>query len=144
LTDKAPHIKCSDFLEEDVECFICARIEYSILRSGTKNAGCTLGGRIMNQATEEVITFINHPELDLGTADEMQFLQSPEAIRDRVEELLSQKHDFLHAEEAVALQNRLDEADWQVVVEELQARIHLTSQFFDGDAATHLEGNQSA
>ena len=92
----------------------------------------------MNQTTSDVIEFLNHPELDLGVNPlDIESLQHPELLREKVESLLQPPPAFLESREAGEdLRARLHQADWALVARELRNRLYQTSRFFDEDART--------
>ncbi|HVF09904.1 MAG TPA: hypothetical protein VNA16_03830 [Abditibacteriaceae bacterium] len=89
----------------------------------------------MNQTTQDVIEFLNHPDLDFGVnANDAELLANPELLRDRVHALIADVPAFLTSrEEGEELRGRLGEADWPCIAEEFQARLKLASSFFGRD-----------
>jgi len=89
----------------------------------------------MNQTTQDVITFLNHPELDFGNnATDAELLANPQLLLQRVHDLLEECPDcFTSQEEGENLLARLGEADWPCVADEFQTRLKMASRFFDRD-----------
>ena len=87
----------------------------------------------MNQATEDVIEFLNFPESDFGTTLlDAEIVQDPALLRDRVAALLDvslSSPDSRTMREG--LRGRLDEADWGEVSREMSERVNMASGFFD-------------
>ena len=89
----------------------------------------------MNQTTEQVLEFLNFPDLDFGTNSlDLEMLQEAGLMRDLTLRLLTGP---LPSEEsraaAQALSGHLDEVDWDAVAKEMQTRVDVTSSFFDPD-----------
>ena len=94
----------------------------------------------MNQATQDVIEFLNHPDLDFGQPEDVDMLDNPELLHQKVRVLLDDPPSFLASqEEALNLRHRLHEADWHAVAHEFRTRLSMASGFFDEDAQTHLQ-----
>ncbi len=91
----------------------------------------------MNPTTEEVIQFLNHPELNFGTEEDLLLLADPEAFQAEVARLLQEPHAFIESDQAENLRGRLHEADWARIAEEFRNRVDIAAQFFDPDAQTH-------
>ena len=91
----------------------------------------------MNPTTEEVIEFLNHPELQFGTEEDLLLLADPDSLQEEVARLLQEPHAFLESAHAENLRSRLNEADWQRIAEEFRNRVDIAAQFFDPDAQTH-------
>ena len=87
----------------------------------------------MNQATEDVIEFLNFPESDFGTTPlDAEVIQVPALLRDRVAALLDvslSSPDSRAMREG--LRGRLGEADWAEVSREMSGRVAVTAGFFD-------------
>ena len=87
----------------------------------------------MNQATEDVIEFLNFPESDFGTTPlDAEILQDPALLRERVAALVAETRPSADSHAlAVSLQERMGEADWAAVSGEMQKRLQVTAGFFD-------------
>jgi hypothetical protein len=99
----------------------------------------------MNLTTEEVLEFLNFPDLDLGTNPlDLEMLQTPALTRGLTTRLLSGP---LPSDEsraaALALKGRLDDADWSIISQALRERFRLTDALFDtsGEAGTAYDAN---
>ena len=95
----------------------------------------------MNQTTEEVLEFLNFPDLDFGaTPLDLEMLQEPALMRDLTTRLLTGPLPSDKSRAAAqALDGRLGEANWDTVAREMRARVSLASSFFDPDAQTSQE-----
>jgi hypothetical protein len=91
----------------------------------------------MNSITHEVIEFLNHPELNFGTQEDLLLLADPALLQQEVARLLQEPHAFLDENDAETLRRRLGEADWPQVAEEFRTRVDIAARFFDPDAQTH-------
>jgi hypothetical protein len=91
----------------------------------------------MNSTTEAVIEFLNHPELNFGTEEDLLLLADTDALHAEVARLLHEPHAFLESSQAESLRSRLSEADWTRIAEEFRNRVDIAAQFFDPDAQTH-------
>src|SRR5688500_18371073 len=91
--------------------------------------------RIMNQTTQDVIEFLNCPDLDFGgNATAAELLANPQLLYQRVCDLLEAFPTCLTSREAGEnLRARIDEADWSSIAEEFQTRLKMASRFFDRD-----------
>ena len=91
--------------------------------------------KIMNQTTQDVIKFLNQPDLDFGNnATDAELLGHPEILHQRVHDLLQDCPDcFTSQDEGMDLLTRLNEADWPCVAEEFQTRLKLAAGFFGRD-----------
>jgi len=87
----------------------------------------------MDQTTQDVITFLNFPDLDYGASPtDAEMLQDPGLLRDMVARLV--EGPFPSPESRAAAENlrgRLGEADWEEVSRTQQGRIGIASGFFD-------------
>ena len=97
----------------------------------------------MNPTTEEVLRFLNFPDLDLGTTPlDLDMLQDPLLTRELTTRLLSSP---LPSDEsraaAAALHDRLDDADWDAVSQAMQGRVRLTDALFDTSAEDAAKKN---
>ncbi|MGI4791146.1 MAG: hypothetical protein ACRYFS_20145 [Janthinobacterium lividum] len=92
----------------------------------------------MNQTTEEVLEFLNFPDLDFGTTPlDLEMMQDPALMRDLTIRLLTGPLPSDESRKAAqALSGRLDAVDWDIVAKEMQARVSLASGFFDPDTET--------
>lgn len=94
----------------------------------------------MNQATQDVIEFLNHPDLSFGKeTTDLELLDDPELLRQRVEDLLEEPSAFLQEGESENLRSQLAQADWPSIAQEFRNRMSMTASFFDDDAATHVQ-----
>jgi hypothetical protein len=91
----------------------------------------------MNPTTEEVIEFLNHPELSFGTEEDLLLLADPQAFHQEVDRLLQEPHAFIESVHAENLRSRLSSADWPRIAEEFHNRVEIAARFFDPDAQTH-------
>ena len=87
----------------------------------------------MNQATEKILEFLNFPDLDFGTSPlDLEMLQDPALMRDLTIRLLTGPLPSDESRAAAqALSGKLDEVDWEAVAHEMQARVRLTTGFFN-------------
>jgi len=93
----------------------------------------------MNQATQSVIEFLSHPELNFGTEEDLLLLDEPTELAAEVARLLQNQNAFFDAAQTEELQNQLPQVDWNEVAQEFRNRVQMTARFFDGDAQTHKE-----
>ncbi|HEX8237785.1 MAG TPA: hypothetical protein VF600_17725 [Abditibacteriaceae bacterium] len=91
----------------------------------------------MNPTTEQVIEFLNHPELNFGTEEDLLLLADPDSLHQEVARLLQEPHAFLENNQAETLRSRLNDADWPRIAEEFRNRVDIAARFFDPDAQTH-------
>jgi hypothetical protein len=92
---------------------------------------------VMNETTHEVIEFLNHPELNFGTEEDLLLLADPVSLQEEVARLLLEPHAFLNSADTDNLRSRLHDADWSRVAEEFRNRVDVAARFFDPDAQTH-------
>jgi hypothetical protein len=87
----------------------------------------------MNPTTEEVLEFLNFPDLDLGTTPlDLEMLQDPALMRDLTTRLLNGPLPSDESKAAArALTGRLDEVDWNTVAQAMQERVRMTDAWFD-------------
>ena len=98
----------------------------------------------MNQATRDVIEFLTHPELNFGNLEDVDLLDDPEMLQQRVRDLLDQRPAFLMSREArEELRTRLEEVHWSAVAEEFRTRLQMASQFFGKDAESHRDAGST-
>lgn len=90
----------------------------------------------MNPTTEQVLEFLNFPDLDLGTTPlDLEMLQDPALTRELTVRLLSGPLPTGESRAAAdALKDRLDDADWEAVSQAMQGRVRLTDALFDTTA----------
>ena len=90
----------------------------------------------MNSTTEQVLEFLNFPDLDLGTTPlDLEMLQDPALTRELTTRLLSGPLPTEESRAAAnALKARLDDADWETVSQAMQGRVRLTDALFDTTA----------
>lgn len=90
----------------------------------------------MNQTTEEVLEFLNFPDLDFGTTPlDLEMMHDPALMHELTARLLTGPLPSDDSRTAAhALSGRLEDVDWETVAKEMQARVSLTSGFFDPDA----------
>ncbi len=87
----------------------------------------------MNPATEEVLQFLNFPDLDLGLDPlDLEMVQTPALMRDLTARLLAGPFQSPESRAAAqALEGRLDDADWNVISQSMRERFRLTDALFD-------------
>ena len=87
----------------------------------------------MNPTTEEVLQFLNFPDLDFGLDPlDLEMVQTPALMRDLTVRLLAgpfQSPEVRAA--ALALEGRLGAADWVVISQSMRERFRLTDPLFD-------------
>ena len=90
----------------------------------------------MNSTTEDVLKFLNFPDLDLGTTPlDLEMLQDPALTRELTTRLLSGPLPPGESQAAAnALLGKLDDADWEAVSQAMQGRIKITDALFDTSA----------
>lgn len=90
----------------------------------------------MNSTTEQVLEFLNFPDLDLGTTPlDLEMLQDPTLTRELTTRLLSGPLPSDESRAAAnALLGKLDDADWNAVSEAMQGRVKITDALFDTSA----------
>ena len=90
----------------------------------------------MNSTTEQVLEFLNFPDLDLGTTPlDLEMLQDPALTRELTTRLLSGPLPSDESRAAAnALLGKLDDADWNAVSEAMQGRVKITEALFDTSA----------
>lgn len=87
----------------------------------------------MNQATQDVLAFLNFPDLDLGTSPlDLEMMADPTLMRELTERLLSGPLPTGESRAAAeALAGRLDDADWAHISETMCGRVSLADALFD-------------
>lgn len=87
----------------------------------------------MNPITEEVLEFLNFPDLDLGTTPlDLEMLQDPTLMRDLTTRLLAGPFPSDESRDAAqALNGRLGDVDWNAVAQAMQGRVRITDALFD-------------
>ncbi len=87
----------------------------------------------MNPITEEVLEFLNFPDLDLGTNPlDLEMVQTPALMRDLTLRLLAGPFELDESRAAAqALEGRLDGVDWSVISQSMRERFRLTDALFD-------------
>ena len=87
----------------------------------------------MNPTTEEVLQFLNFPDLEFGTNPlDLEMVQTPALMRDLATRLLAGPFQSDESREAAAaLEGRLDDADWGVISQSMRERFRLTDALFD-------------
>ena len=94
----------------------------------------------MNPTTEEVLEFLNFPDLDLGTNPlDLEMVQTPALMRDLTTRLLAGPFQSSESRAAAAaLEGRLDGVDWAAVSQAMRKRFRLTDALFDttGESST--------
>jgi hypothetical protein len=99
----------------------------------------------MNPNTEEVLEFLNFPDLDLGTNPlDLEMLQTPALMRDLTARLLAGPFQSDESRAAAqALEGRLDDADWSTISQAMRERFRLTDALFDtsGETSTAHDAN---
>lgn len=88
----------------------------------------------MQTITQQVLAFLSHPDLPFGTEADLNLLEDPEALRDRVGSLLDEFPHLLGAEESADLKAHLDEAAWSFIALEFQVRAETEPSFMDEDS----------
>ena len=90
----------------------------------------------MNSTTEQVLEFLNFPDLDLGTTPlDLEMLQDPALMRDLTMRLLASPFPSNESRAAAqALDGRMDEVDWSAVAQAMQGRVRMTDALFDTTA----------
>lgn len=88
----------------------------------------------MNPFTEHASEFLTHSELPIGAEEDLLLLSDPDALRERVGELLPRFPQVLGDEKTRDLQAHLDQADWPLIAQQLRARVEMAAQFFDADS----------
>lgn len=102
----------------------------------------------MNPTTQEVLQFLNFPDMDFGMNPlDLEMVQTPELMRDLTTRLLAgpfQSDESRAA--AAALEGRLDDADWATISQSLRERFKLTDALFDttGELSTATGVHSSA
>ena len=78
----------------------------------------------MNEATANIIDFLNRYELDLGSdLGDAELLTDSAALRNYLAHLLVQPPIWVSADYATLLRNSIVDADWSSVAEEQRLRI---------------------
>ncbi len=78
----------------------------------------------MNEATANIIDFLNRYELDFGSSlGDAEILTDAAMLRDNIAHLLVQPPIWVSAEYAAQLRASITDADWSFVAEEQQRRI---------------------
>ena len=87
----------------------------------------------MNPTTQEVLEFLNFPDLDLGLDPlNLEMVQTPALMRDLTTRLLAGPFQSPEVRTAAsALAGRLDDADWSVVSQSMRERFRLADALFD-------------
>lgn len=86
----------------------------------------------MNQTTQDILQFLNFPDLDLGTPLDPAMLGEPGPLRETVTRLLDGPFPSEESRRAgEALRGRLDAADWAQVAAQMRGRLQVTRGFFD-------------
>ena len=90
----------------------------------------------MNSTTEDILEFLNFPDLDLGTTPlDLEMLQDPALTRELTTRLLNGPLPPGESRAAAeALKGRLDDADWSAVSQAMQGRVKITEALFDTSA----------
>ncbi|MBV9865883.1 MAG: hypothetical protein JO316_11055 [Abitibacteriaceae bacterium] len=99
----------------------------------------------MNQATQDVIEFLNHPDLSFGKeTTDLELLDAPELLHQRVADLLEEPSSSLAEGESEKIRSQLAQADWPAIAQEFRNRMSMTASFFDSDAETHLQAQMES
>ena len=88
----------------------------------------------MNVATQRVIEFLGHPELNFGTEEDVLLLADPVALQNRVASLLDEPQKILSEQHTDDLKEQLPAADWPFIAQEFDTRVNMAARFFDADA----------
>ena len=101
----------------------------------------------MNPTTEEVLQFLNFPDLELGMNPlDLEMVQTPALMRDLTTRLLAGPFQSDESRAAAqALEGRLDDVDWSVISQSMRERFRLTDALFDTtDEVSTASGTHSS